>query len=155
MIERIQQLIDEKQLTLSSFASETGINPTTISHIIKGREIEGKGKINQTPSTEVITKILSTYKDINAEWLLMGIGPMHKSFRARIQPDLFAERAIEPPVPPAAPEYRPEIEDIPVEKTIQPTQQQAIMPELSLSENIDKIVIFFKNKTYVTLKPEE
>jgi len=29
------------------------------------------------------------------------------------------------------------------------------MPELSISDNIAKIVIFFKNKTYITLKPEE
>ncbi|MDR1526794.1 MAG: helix-turn-helix domain-containing protein [Dysgonamonadaceae bacterium] len=155
MIERIKQLITDKKLTLSSFATETKINPATINHIINGREVEGKGKVNQTPSTDVITKILSTFPDINVEWLLMGTGPMYKGQRTFVQPDLFLEKAIKLPTPPTIPENRMEIEDKTEENDIKVAVKQPIMQELSLSENIDKIVIFFKNKTYVTLKPEE
>jgi transcriptional regulator with XRE-family HTH domain len=154
MLERIQQIMDEKNLTLSSLASETGINSTTLSHIINGREIEGKGKVNQKPSTDVITKILSTYKDINSDWLLLGVGPMHKGLRPQIQRDIFAENAINAPNPPVPSEYRQETEEKPEEKEVK-LPVSTPLPELSLSENIDKIVIFFKNKTYVTLKPEE
>ncbi|MDR0541375.1 MAG: helix-turn-helix domain-containing protein [Dysgonamonadaceae bacterium] len=155
MVERIKQLISEKDLTLSSFASVTDIHPTTISHIINGREIEGKGKVNQTPSTDVVTKILSTFPDINAEWLIMGTGSMYKGRRTFIEPELFPEAAIKPSTPPVIPEKRQEIKDKTEEKDIRLPPRQTVMPELSLSENIDKIVIFFKNKTYVTLKPEE
>jgi transcriptional regulator with XRE-family HTH domain len=155
MIERIKQLIAEKNQTLSSFASVTDIHPTTISHIINGREMEGKGKVKQTPSTDVLTKILSTFPDISPEWLVMGTGPMYKAKRTFLEPELFPETAIKPSTSPPAPENRQEKEDKQEEKEIKSIQKQALMPEFSLSENIDKIVIFFKNKTYVTLKPEE
>jgi transcriptional regulator with XRE-family HTH domain len=155
MVERIKQLMAAKNLTLSSFATETNINPATINHIINGREVDGKGKVHQTPSTDVITKILSTFPDINAEWLLMGSGPMMKGRHTVIQPELFSDIAIKPPTSPASPVYRQEKEDKIEETAIKIPTKQPVMPELSLSENIDKIVIFFKNKTYVTLKPEE
>ncbi|MDR0698390.1 MAG: helix-turn-helix domain-containing protein, partial [Tannerella sp.] len=152
---RINELITENKMTLSSFAAETKINPSTINHIINGRNDKKKGKVNQPPSTDVITKILSTFPDISPEWLLMGTGPKYKGQRAVIQPDLFTETAIKPFISPVIPEDRKEIETQPEEKDVKITTKRSAMPELSLSENIDKIVIFFKNKTYVTLKPEE
>ena len=157
MIERIKKLIADKKLMLSSFAAITDIHPTTVSHIINGREIGGKGKVKQTPSTDVLTKILSAFPDISAEWLMMGVGPMYKNRRTLIQPDLFPEPATASPQAPVYPEQPNEIEDKAEvkENEVKTAQKQTIMPELSLSDNIDKIVIFFKNKTYVTLKPEE
>jgi transcriptional regulator with XRE-family HTH domain len=163
MVERIKQLIADKQLTLSSLGTATGINATTLNHIINGREIKEKGKINQTPSTDVIVKILSAFPDIDPDWLIMGRGPMYKGSRARIAPELFADTAFEVPKMPIKPDSFPpasekpqEIKIKPAEKAIETVQKQMLMPEeFSLSKNIDKIVIFFKNKTYVTLKPEE
>ena len=157
MIERIKKLIIEKNLTLSSFANATNIHPTTISHIINGRGIAGNEKKTQTPSTDVVTKILARFPDISAEWLIMGIGTMYKNRRTLIQPqpDLFPESAIESTKVQVHPKHQHEIEAKIEEKEIRLPQKQMIMPELSLSDNIDKIVIFFKNKTYVTLKPEE
>ena len=155
MVERIKRIIANKKMSLSSFADATDIHPTTLSHIINGREIEGKGKVNQTPSTDVLTKILSAFPDISAEWLMTGAGTMYKGQRAFIEPGLFPEAAIKPPQTSEQTVQWQEIEVKPEEKEVKIPQKQMIMPELSLSDNIDKIVIFFKNKTYVTLKPED
>jgi transcriptional regulator with XRE-family HTH domain len=160
MIERIKEIIAKEKMTLTGFADVTNINATTLSHIINGR---GKEKILQTPSTDVITKILSTFPNISADWLLMGKEPMYKDRYAGIslkpaalQPELsFPEETVKSPVTPAAPVQTQEMVDKTEELDLNLAAKQAIMPELSLSENIDKIVIFFKNKTYVTLKPEE
>ena len=141
-------------MTLTSFASITNIHPTTLSHILNGREIEGRGKVNQTPSTDVIMKILSAFPDINAEWLIRGIGPMDKSGRSFIQPDLFSDPVVKSPQPPAHPKFRQEMEGKTEETEPKIPQKQLQISELSISDAIDKIVIFFKNKTYVTLKPE-
>ena len=158
MIERIKRIITERDMTLSSFANTTGIHPTTLSHIINGREIAGKGKVKQIPSTDVIMKILSAFPDINAEWLIRGTGPMDKNGRTFIQPDLFSEPAAEPPSTPTHPKYRQKTEEVIEEKVEQiatkNVQKQTLTPELSISDNIDKIVIFLKNNTYITLKPE-
>jgi len=154
MVERIKKIIAEKDMTLSIFASTTDIHPTTLSHIINGREIAGKGKVKQMPSTDVIMKILSAFPDINAEWLIKGTGPMDKSGRTFIKPDLFSETAIKSSPTPEHPKYRQEIEEKVEEVATKIPHKQIFTPELSISDNIDKIVIFFKNKTYVTLKPE-
>jgi transcriptional regulator with XRE-family HTH domain len=155
MIERIKKIMEEKGLTTSSFADATGVNATTISFIINGRDVEGKGKVNQTPSTDVITKILNTFPDISADWLFMGTGSMHKGEKAVIAPDLFSQTSVNPVKDTAEPKYRKEIIDKPAEISPKNTKNQSIMPEFPISDNIDKIVIFFKNKTYITLKPEE
>ena len=155
MNERIKKIITEKGMTPSSFSIATNIHPTTISHIMNGRGVAGTGKKTQMPSTDVVTKILSKFPDISAEWLMMGIGPMYKNRRVVIQPDLFPETALEPPPTPVHPEPSRKIEAKVEEKETKLPQKQMLMPEISLSDNIDKIVIFFKNKTYITLKPEE
>jgi len=154
MVERIKKIIAEKDMTLSLFANATDIHPTTLSHIINGREIAGKGKVKQTPSTDVIMKILFAFPDISAEWLIRGIGTMDKSGRTIIKPDLFPELAIKSLPIPEHPKYRQDIEENVEEIATKIPPKQIITPELSISDNIDKIVIFFKNKTYVTLKPE-
>ena len=154
MVERIKKIIADRKMTLSLFANATNIHPTTLSHIINGREMDGKGKINQTPSTDVIMKILSTFPDVSAEWLMMGAGPMYKGQRTLIQPDLFSKPVPKSPSIPEFTNHQQEMEERPEEKETKIPQKQLFMPELSLSDNIDKIVIFFKNKTYVTLKPE-
>jgi hypothetical protein len=145
--------MEAKQLQLSSFASITDINPTTLAHILRGR---GKEKLAQMPSTDVLRKIIATFPDVNAEWLLVGSGAMYKSKNGFIEPDLFpVETAVKPTNLPDPLEKRQEIELKPVEKEVILPQKQTLNPEISLSENIDKIMIFFKNKTFVTLKPEE
>jgi len=156
MDERIKEIINAKGLTLSLFANATGINPTTISHILNGRDVPGKGKVKQKPSADVQNKILATFPDISPEWLIFGTGAMQKGQRTFIEPELFpVDVAIKPPIVPDIPKYQQEIEDKVVEKEAKIPHKQAITPEISLSENIDKIIIFFKNKTFVTLKPEE
>jgi hypothetical protein len=71
------------------------------------------------------------------------------------EPNIFDESYVNPVVSSPKKEHSKEIEDKKDEATPKQVNSQAIMPELSLSENIDKIIIFFKNKTFVTLKPEE
>jgi len=156
MDERIRKIIVENDMTLSLFVNATGIHPTTLSHILNGREVAGKGKVKQKPSADVQGKILAAFPNINPEWLLFGKGAMYKGQRTFVEPELFpVETATELPIIQETPEYRQETEDKVVKKETEIPQKQAIIPELSLSENIDKIIIFFKNKTFVTLKPEE
>ncbi|MDR0836497.1 MAG: helix-turn-helix domain-containing protein [Tannerella sp.] len=67
MNERVSKIMQVKGLNLTQFASATDINPATLSNI-------SSGKTN--PSTEVITKILEKFSDINSDWLLLGKGEM-------------------------------------------------------------------------------
>jgi transcriptional regulator with XRE-family HTH domain len=160
MNERIKKIIDEKGLTVSIFANETGINQATISFILNGRKDKNGNRTVQEPSRAVLAKILETYPDINPAWLHYGTGPMYKSDKpimvaAPESPDLFSQNAVNPLNDTVEPKYRKEIIDKSAEIPPQNSKKQSIMPEFPISDNIDKIVIFFKNKTYITLKPEE
>jgi len=53
--------------TASEFAENVGIQRSSISHFLSGRN---------NPSLDVIRKILTAYPDINSDWLILGEGDM-------------------------------------------------------------------------------
>lgn len=56
-----------EQLTASKFADAIGVQRSSISHILSGRN---------KPSLELINKILEHFEQVNADWLLLGKGSM-------------------------------------------------------------------------------
>ena len=70
MHERIKKWIISKGLKSSSFADEIGVNRATVSHILSGRN---------KPSINFIDKMVRSYPDLNANWLVVGDGFMSKS----------------------------------------------------------------------------
>lgn len=85
MVDRIQLILKVNNLTASRFADEIGVQRSSISHILSGRNM---------PSLDLIQKILRRYPEIDSEWLLNGKGSMLKN----PVPDLFSmpELAVEP-----------------------------------------------------------
>ena len=67
MIDRIQLILKSKNLSSSQFADEIQVQRSSISHILSGRN---------KPSLDFIMKILSTYSEVNADWLIFGKGQM-------------------------------------------------------------------------------
>lgn len=146
MVERIQEIIDKEKTTASAFADEIGVSRGAMNHILNGRN---------KPSLDVLLKIVNRYKGINPEWLMMGTPPMYKNEKVAIQTHLFDENPINPDQSTEGNKYSKEMENKQVEPDIKQTNTQSFITELSMSDNIDKIVIFFKNKTFITLKPED
>lgn len=68
MENRIQKIIDEQEITLNAFAQEIGVNRSTVSHILTGRN---------KPSVEVLQKILKRFPALSSDWLLLGNGGMY------------------------------------------------------------------------------
>lgn len=68
--DRIQKFIDLEKLTPAQFADSIGVQRSTISHILSGRN---------NPGYDVLVKILQQYKKLNAEWLILGTGNMIKT----------------------------------------------------------------------------
>ena len=68
MVDRILYLLKQKNLTISQFADEIGIQKSGMSHLISGRN---------KPSLELILKILQRYPEVKPEWLLLGTGDQY------------------------------------------------------------------------------
>lgn len=199
MVDRIQLILKVNNLTASRFADEIGVQRSSISHILSGRNM---------PSLDLIQKVLKRYPEIDPDWLLNGRGSMIKN----PQPDLFStpeplrespktsqETVVIPPVmemqklslfadkevieekmpvqevvenpvkevvPEPIQEKAPEIELKPVQEAIippvekqeavkQPVEKQQIMGIPPVTEvGIEKIVIFYTNRTFREYFPE-
>ncbi len=74
MNNRIQLILKTKDISASKFADEIGVQRSSISHILSGRN---------NPSLDFIQKILKRFPDINSDWILTGKGSMY------LEPDLF------------------------------------------------------------------
>ena len=70
MQERLNQIIEDKGLTATKFAAMIGVNASTISHILAGRN---------KPGFDIINNIAKTFPDLNLTWLITGNGPMNNS----------------------------------------------------------------------------
>ncbi|ABG57562.1 helix-turn-helix domain-containing protein [Cytophaga hutchinsonii] len=64
--ERIKFLIEELNLNSRAFSLKLGVDPTIIHNIISGRM--------SMPSYVVLEKIVLTFDNVNAKWLLTGKG---------------------------------------------------------------------------------
>jgi len=62
---RIKTLMDYHQLSATLFADKIGVQRSSISHILSGRN---------KPSLDFILKITSEFKDVDLYWLLNGTG---------------------------------------------------------------------------------
>lgn len=160
LIDRIRQIIVQKRLNSSDFATQIGSSRSVITHILNGRN---------NPSWDVLKKILEKYEDINTEWLLFGNEPMYKSERAVIrpekhlvhQPSLFdkmeskePEVTIKPVKNMPPPEYRKEIEDKPVEKSNKQMDDEEVIKIKTEMKKIVKIMIFYSDNTFGSFTPD-
>jgi transcriptional regulator with XRE-family HTH domain len=63
LIDRIKYIIKLNSLSSASFADKIGVQRSSISHVLSGRN---------KPSLEFIQKILTAYPKISADWLING-----------------------------------------------------------------------------------
>lgn len=70
MKERIIAFLQSENKTSSQFAEEIGVQPSSISHIISGRN---------NPSLDFVLKMLGRYPALSSDWLLFGKGLMYGS----------------------------------------------------------------------------
>lgn len=78
MKDRIILLIKAKNLTAAQFADEIGVQKSSISHIISGRN---------NASLDFIQKVLICYPDVSMDWLMFGKGPIFKGMAIAADPN--------------------------------------------------------------------
>ncbi|MDG1697904.1 MAG: helix-turn-helix transcriptional regulator [Polaribacter sp.] len=67
---RLKKVMDYHQITASMFADKIGVQRSSISHILSGRN---------KPSLDFILKVTSEFSDVDIYWLLHGNGSFPKN----------------------------------------------------------------------------
>lgn len=73
---RLQKVMDFYGETSSSFAEKIGVQRSSISHILSGRN---------KPSLDFILKVLSSFPDVELYWLINGKGTFPKEIKTEIE----------------------------------------------------------------------
>jgi transcriptional regulator with XRE-family HTH domain len=124
MVERILSFIKSHNLTPSQFADEIGVQRSSISHLISGRN---------KPSLEFIQRIVARYPELNLQWILNGTGPMLNDGKGQQEIGFNSEMVIHDIPDPE-----------PMEKGKLKRQKSAEME----GKQVEKIVFIFKDRTF-------
>lgn len=129
-IKRLEILLDYYSLSASAFADSIGVQRSSLSHLLSGRN---------KPSLDFILKIVASYPEVDLYWILNGKG----SF-----PNPEKKETVAPVVVPDAPTLFTTNEA--------PQTVAEPKPYLSLSDTgaVEKIVIFYKNGTFKEYQPK-
>ena len=137
---RIRQFMEYKGIAPSELADAIGVQRSNITHVLQGRN---------KPGFQFITKILETFPEINAKWLIIGEGEMLESMRPQ-QSVLF------PPVAPG--KNTSEGKKIPeaseeVTNTTQSVPDPVNLIKPDETQKIERIVVFFTDQTFKQYMP--
>ena len=145
--DRIKLIIETEGVTQAAFAESTGINTSTLNHVLTGRN---------NPSIEVITKILNTYPKYEYEWLIHGNGSMwteaYSEERAKSSTiSLFqGTTAATNCTAGSTPEPRTGSEKASTERRSHPS----LGPFSKVSvKRVQRVIIYYDDNTYETLYP--
>ncbi|MDF1673267.1 MAG: helix-turn-helix transcriptional regulator [Vicingaceae bacterium] len=69
LIDRFKYLMKLNNLTASAFADEIGVQRSSMSHILSGRN---------KPSLELIQKVLTRFPKVSADWFIAGVTSTEK-----------------------------------------------------------------------------
>lgn len=131
---RLEKIIKFHDETASSFAEKVGVQRSSISHILSGRN---------KPSLDFVMKVLDKFPDVELYWLLNGKGTFPYTGSAPTLNIASTPSPISNASPTATPEPKPAIE-----KT--PSQLPENLGQLSSNsqKEIERIVIFFKDGSF-------
>lgn len=123
--DRIKMVIQMHNLTSSAFADRIGVQRSSVSHILTGRN---------NPSLDFIEKTLYHFPRVNADWLIMGKTTIVQSLdKSDIESpkDLFVKSD--------------ELEEYTANKKLEKVTKTRI---------IERIVVFYSDGTYEETLPE-
>lgn len=148
-IKRLEIILDYYSLNASSFADKIGVQRSSLSHLLSGRN---------KPSLDFILKIMDVFPEVDLYWILNGKGVFPKS-------EIENKTKITPPTP----HIFNSIEDVKIEKKSNLSSENNSTEAKLIEENllnpnlnskttltqkevgeIERIVIFYTNGTFKT-----
>ncbi len=135
-VQKLELILSYYQLTASSFADKIGVQRSSISHLLSGRN---------KPGLEFVIKIVEHFPEVDLYWFLMNVGSFPKSEQNPKK---------EEPV---------KLEEIKVEEPQQLINNSNELPAIveqpksgkAETVAIDKIVVLYKDGSFKSYNPQE
>ncbi len=160
MKQRLQTLLTTEKIASSKFADLLGVNRSSISHLLSGRN---------NPSLDFLQKVLIKFPHINPDWLLLGQGPMHRNnAQSQIQSSLSSNtlpfndiiieekvkgNQIKPAIEPKKPKNEKNEVYLEEDESVRDIKTGIKTPENKKS--IDKIVFFYSDNSFESYYPNK
>ncbi|CCZ06287.1 MULTISPECIES: helix-turn-helix domain-containing protein [Culturomica] len=132
MKDRLNEIIEKKGLTATKFANMIDVNPSAISHLLKGRN---------KPGYDVLVNIAKAFPDISMDWLLTGKGGIYNHPATAPSVDIQEKTVLQTPKEPEHASAEKEIAAIPGEIA-------ATIPLLTNKKALKRIILFFSDGSF-------
>lgn len=129
---RLQEVLDFYGLSASSFADRIGVQRSSISHILSGRN---------KPSLDFVLKVLNTFPEVELYWLLNGKGV----FPSDKQPERKKENRREKT------QDSPDLFSVPSGAETFPAEDSPGVAD----KEIERVVFFYKDGTFKEYRKEK
>jgi transcriptional regulator with XRE-family HTH domain len=140
MVSRFKLLLQHLNLSAAEFASRIGVQRSSMSHILSGRN---------KPSLDFMEKTLAAFPDINAGWLITGNG----DWKIEIGNSGLKEGKIVAETATSETGMRSAYENVESEESDKADRHINKAPAFPAEGPVDHIIIVYKDNTFRILNP--
>ena len=152
--ERIEKIMLKEEMNSAVFATEIGIQGSTLSHILNGRN---------NPSLDVLKKILNRFRTVSSDWLILGVGSPYRGEKQSQSPNLFTSldenitrsSTLEPnrvekniPDSDVTQQKTMPVQEMPVHTPLESPQPSFIPLIEATSKSVRKIIVYYTDNTF-------
>lgn len=145
--DKIKEVLTLKNLSPSYLADDIGVQRSSISHILSGRN---------RPSLDIIQKIVRRFPEFSYEWFLEDDIQMSTESLADTPVQPSSRRTTQPSSVAAQPQQPTLIDRSPIRSRQDDDKKETIVPERmspTTSPAVERILIFYANGTFREYKP--
>lgn len=139
MKDRIAHIIRAQNLTAAEFALKLGIQPSSISHLLSGRN---------NPSLDFVKKLKETFPEYSLDWIIFGQGPMTMSGQFVSPAPMAEHHSLEP----RAEMPVDDLDEKPLLGLSEATSATTPIPP-SIHRDLKQIVLVYQDNTFEVLAP--
>ncbi|PWA08923.1 helix-turn-helix transcriptional regulator [Flavobacterium laiguense] len=150
-IKRLEIILDYFSLNASSFSDKIGVQRSSMSHLLSGRN---------KPSLDFILKIIDIFPEVDLYWILKGVGSFPKINEVPLsKKDFISEDLKSSTATPSNSETLPldlfsEIKNPIVTNSVETQKaENTNLSNTSHSDDLEKIVFLYKNGTFKVYSP--
>jgi transcriptional regulator with XRE-family HTH domain len=135
-IKRLEYLLEYYSLNAASFADKIGVQRSSLSHLLSGRN---------KPSLDFILKIIEAFPEVDLYWILIGKGNLPKDETFKLDHSLSPSPSENTIV-----DLFSEVEKKPLPKLVDNDKNTKpnFSENITFTNDVDKIVFFYKNGTF-------